>query len=582
MPAGRRRVRPAQLAGPGTVALARIHARPRAGPNATSGAPTLRPGRRINIPLAGADVSGDAWACVRAADRVTLLLADGLGHGPGAAHASDAAVEQLHRSAHLSPPELLAQLHTASVTPGCRRRGRPTRPGRRESVLLRHRNVGARLRSGDSWKPLLSHPGIVGAHRPARMPHHRVPWTDDSLLVLHSDGLPSRGPSARRPARRPGPAVTAAAIVRDASSSARPYATTPRWRCCPPRHRTHDHDPHLVHQHRHRRGRCPDRRRAPRGAHGVPVLDRTRLVTALTAQLRQCLTKGGAWRLVLETVAPAAGQEHGRLDVTCVRAGTAPQPSGRPGTRPSTSPNRATSTRSPGWRPTRDLADALFGADEDTARVMEKLTEQEALVAFHREELHQTNQGVLALHAELDAAGEAQRELFAAEREARQEAEKARHRLTFLADASAALTSSLNHEEILRRLPELLTRPMPRASMCGCSRTRTSSDRVPAPRRPSPPRVPAAPSTPPSTPVACPVWTTYPRPPCARPAPALHPAAHSPGAPGRDDAHATGERWDPDDAVMLLELAAERASRSTTRSASSTAATSPKHCNAPC
>jgi hypothetical protein len=70
--------------------------------------------------------------------------------------------------------------------------------------------------------------------------------------------------------------------------------------------------------------------------------------------------------------------------------------------------------------------------------------------------LHQTNQGVLALHAELDAAGRAQRELFAAERTARTEAESARRRLTFLADASAVLTASLNHDEIVRRLPSLL------------------------------------------------------------------------------------------------------------------------------
>lgn len=66
-------------------------------------------------------------------------------------------------------------------------------------------------------------PGIVGAHRPARMPHHRVPWTDDSLLVLHSDGLPSRWtPPPAVPLGALDPAVTAAAIVRDASSSARP------------------------------------------------------------------------------------------------------------------------------------------------------------------------------------------------------------------------------------------------------------------------------------------------------------------------------------------------------------------------
>ncbi|MET7852431.1 SpoIIE family protein phosphatase [Streptomyces avermitilis] len=291
--------------------------------------------------------------------------------------------------------------------------------------------------------------------------------------------------------------------------------------------------------------------------HGVPVLDRTRLVTALTARLRQCLTKGGAWRLVLETVAPAAGREHGRLDVIL-----------RPG-------RDDTAAEQPVWRAAVDLtepgdrdaiawvasdpaalAEALFGADEDTARVMEKLIEQEALVAFHREELHQTNQGVLALHAELDAAGEAQRELFAAEREARQEAEKARRRLTFLADASAALTSSLNHEEILRRLPELLT-----PAYAESVDVWLFADEDKQRQRPRPAAAVTAART-------------------GRP---QYAAEHPGGLPGVDDVPPSalrpdrpllciplpirraplgvmtltppGERWDPDDAVMLLELA---------------------------
>ncbi|MDQ1042828.1 PP2C family protein-serine/threonine phosphatase [Streptomyces sp. V4I2] len=191
-------------------------------------------------------------------------------------------------------------------------------------------------------------------------------------------------------------------------------------------------------------------------AYGVSALDRTRLTTALSSQLRQCLTKGGTWRLTLETTAApaeegllqvvvtpwhgtgaAAAQPPWRTTVRCDRAADAPD-----GTAVANDP--------------AVLAEALLGADEDTALVLERLSEQEELVAFHREELHQTNQGVLALHAELDAAGRAQRDAFAAERKARTEAESARRRLTFLADASAVLTASLNHDEIVRRLPDLL------------------------------------------------------------------------------------------------------------------------------
>ncbi|WP_435225409.1 PP2C family protein-serine/threonine phosphatase [Streptomyces sp. Tue6028] len=192
-------------------------------------------------------------------------------------------------------------------------------------------------------------------------------------------------------------------------------------------------------------------------AHGVSPLDRTRLVAALSAQLRQCLVKGGSWQLTLRTTAPTAGERGGRLTAV-VRHQEANASADKPGWQTSVGlpdgSGGAIPAQLPGGRTV--LADALLSADEDTSLVLDKLAEQEELVAFHREELHQTNQGVLALHAELDAAGRVQRELFTAEREARTEAESARHRLTFLADASADLTASLNHEEILHRLPELL------------------------------------------------------------------------------------------------------------------------------
>ncbi|MFJ5733005.1 PP2C family protein-serine/threonine phosphatase [Streptomyces paradoxus] len=190
-------------------------------------------------------------------------------------------------------------------------------------------------------------------------------------------------------------------------------------------------------------------------AYGVPTVERTRLAAALSAHLRQCLTKGGTWRLTTHLAGSPA--EEGLLHVSVT-----PSPEACAAGEPLwevTVPCPETAEAAEDGTVADDpaaLSEALLGADEDTAVVLDKLTEQEDLVAFHREELHQTNQGVLALHAELDAAGRAQREAFAAERSARNEAESARRRLTFLADASAVLTASLNHEEIVRRLPDLL------------------------------------------------------------------------------------------------------------------------------
>ncbi|USQ85036.1 SpoIIE family protein phosphatase [Streptomyces phaeoluteigriseus] len=206
--------------GRGTVALARLGAAARTDPS--DPAPARAGG--VNIPFARATCSGDAWTWVRAGDLLTLMLADGLGHGPEAARASTAAVDEVHRSAHLPPAEILHRLHTALRGT----RGAAVAVAQLDVPSERLRfagvgNVGARLLEGDSWRHLLSRPGIVGAHSPTRLPETVVPWAADRLLVLHSDGLPSRWapPADLRPAAAD-PAVSAAVIVRDTSSSARP------------------------------------------------------------------------------------------------------------------------------------------------------------------------------------------------------------------------------------------------------------------------------------------------------------------------------------------------------------------------
>ncbi|MGW0610170.1 ATP-binding SpoIIE family protein phosphatase [Streptomyces sp. NPDC002788] len=206
--------------GRGTVVLARIDHEP-----ALRHKEPPPPGPRaggVNVPLGRAEYSGDAWARVRSGDRLTLLLADGLGHGAKAAEASTAAVTELPGLAELPPSEIL------------RRLGRSLRPTRGAAVAVAQAdlssgqlhfagigNVGGRLRTDGTWKPLLSHPGIVGAQAPD-LPAQREPWRDDSLLVLHSDGLPSRWTPPEDVLFSCDPAVAAAVVLRDAGSAARP------------------------------------------------------------------------------------------------------------------------------------------------------------------------------------------------------------------------------------------------------------------------------------------------------------------------------------------------------------------------
>ncbi|MFD9445571.1 PP2C family protein-serine/threonine phosphatase [Streptomyces sp. NPDC060006] len=189
---------------------------------------------------------------------------------------------------------------------------------------------------------------------------------------------------------------------------------------------------------------------------GVPLLPRLHFLTALTARLRQCLGEGGAWELVLSTRPATGADEDSHLRVS-VRPAAPSLNDGPPWQLMLACPEPAQFHHlSPGGMDRTALAEAILAQDDDTAAALSRLQTEEGLVRFHREELHQTNQGVLALHAEVQAAARVQQDLLAAEQAARSEAENARGLLTFLADASAAVSASLDHEDILRRLPELL------------------------------------------------------------------------------------------------------------------------------
>ncbi|MEW2447247.1 ATP-binding SpoIIE family protein phosphatase [Streptomyces parvulus] len=209
--------------GRGTVVVARVGPVSE-GPAAASGpAARVRAGG-VNVPFGGAEYSGDAWAWVRAGDLVTLMMADGLGHGPEAARASTAAVSAMRAAAHVTPGEALRRVDAALT--GTRGAAVAVAQVDTRAGVLRFAgvgNIGARLCEDGTWRHLVSRPGIVGTHRPSTLREEEAVWADDRVLVLHSDGLPSRWtPTPETCRTTTDPAVTAAVTIRDASSSARP------------------------------------------------------------------------------------------------------------------------------------------------------------------------------------------------------------------------------------------------------------------------------------------------------------------------------------------------------------------------
>ena len=90
------------------------------------------------VAMQGEEVSGDAWGDARDGSQITILLADGLGHGGEAALAAATAVRELRAD---EPPEaqLRADARRAAPDPRRGRGDRPPRPRHGRAALRRHR-----------------------------------------------------------------------------------------------------------------------------------------------------------------------------------------------------------------------------------------------------------------------------------------------------------------------------------------------------------------------------------------------------------------------------------------------------------
>jgi anti-sigma regulatory factor (Ser/Thr protein kinase) len=201
------------LPGRGTAIVARIASSAAASPAPAAEQAIVVAGICIAAP--GEVVSGDGWHA-RVVDGVaSVMVADGLGHGPSAAEASDVAVATFV-AARSGPRDTLERAHQAM---------RGTRGAAMAVACLDSAantisfagvgNVVGRLISGVEDRSMLSQHGTVGLQmrRPVDVAY---PWPAHSLFVLHSDGIASRWSLAEAGALlQCDPALVAAWLMRD-------------------------------------------------------------------------------------------------------------------------------------------------------------------------------------------------------------------------------------------------------------------------------------------------------------------------------------------------------------------------------
>lgn len=192
--------------GQGTAVLLRLDPVVARGERLSSGQAGVAPPRGAvgpvggwSIPQRNETVCGDGWAMQHDANRSTLVVCDGLGHGAKAAEATQRALDMLDQTGPEAPERLLARIHEAM---------RPTRGGavavaawelEEESVVYAGLgNLTAAVVRGDQVQHLVSRNGTAG-YRDPRISSVTAAWRPDARLLVASDGLRLRLPEVLDP-----------------------------------------------------------------------------------------------------------------------------------------------------------------------------------------------------------------------------------------------------------------------------------------------------------------------------------------------------------------------------------------------
>jgi anti-sigma regulatory factor (Ser/Thr protein kinase) len=169
----------------------------------------------VSVPKPGEQICGDSWSVSAGPEGPTLLVADGLGHGPDAAEAAVEAVRLFHRSNGHRLPALLDYVHGGlRATRGAAVSLARLDVDTRKIVFSGIGNVAGALFVNGELRRMVSMPGTAG-HNARKIQAFEYPFPS-GLVILHSDGLVSSWTLEKYPdlaARHP--SLIAAVLYRD-------------------------------------------------------------------------------------------------------------------------------------------------------------------------------------------------------------------------------------------------------------------------------------------------------------------------------------------------------------------------------
>ncbi len=146
----------------------------------------------MTVPLKGERLSGDKWHVCHTDDGVYCLLVDGLGHGFEASEAAKIAVDRFKGNQTLPPAVMIQTIHKSL-------RGTRGAVGAVAKINFKENslaycglgNISGILVHGAERKHLTSLNGTLG-YESRKILEFKHPWTESSVLIMHSDGLSSK------------------------------------------------------------------------------------------------------------------------------------------------------------------------------------------------------------------------------------------------------------------------------------------------------------------------------------------------------------------------------------------------------
>jgi anti-sigma regulatory factor (Ser/Thr protein kinase) len=153
----------------------------------------------VCLPKTGEEVPGDAWRLEASGDYRTIMVMDGLGHGPNAARAARAATEAFAAHPSATPAALMQICHGAlAATRGAAGAAARVAPAKRHGSFAGVGNIACRVETTGERRQLVSHSGTLG-HVMRRVQEFEFVFPAGALLILASDGLTTRWSSEDYP-----------------------------------------------------------------------------------------------------------------------------------------------------------------------------------------------------------------------------------------------------------------------------------------------------------------------------------------------------------------------------------------------